>query len=84
MHTKREESPLAEQSLKSSTKLDLGDGESVSEVEGAVHVGEGEVSEPFWILFTDFCKRESFSLLWRWCGDLEDVFVGPSLLVFAL
>lgn len=84
MEPVREQHPLAQHPLEARLELDLGDGESVSEVEGAVHVGEGEVSEPFWILFTDFCKRESFSLLWRWCGDLEDVFVGPSLLVFAL
>ena len=55
---------FSQQSLVSSREFDFRDGESMSEMQTAVHVGEGEVSEPFRKLGLDFLPGEARNFLW--------------------
>lgn len=51
MVSDREQHSFASHPLESSREFDFADGEGVSEMETSVHVGVGERSEPFWVLF---------------------------------
>lgn len=84
MEPVREKHPLTQHPLESGSVFDLRNRESMSKVERAVHVGEGEVSEPFWILFLDLSRCEAFALLDGRCLDLEDTFSLPSSLILPL
>lgn len=58
-----EQGAFAQQPLISSSELDFGDRKSVTQVQGPVHVGEWEASEPFGVLFFDLSGCEAFQLL---------------------
>lgn len=62
MHAHREQRALAQHPLVASVELDLGDGEAMTEMEGAVHVRVREGAEPFGLRFT---------LCWRGSVDFE-------------
>ena len=79
-----EQHPLSQQSLITCTKLDLGDGERVSEMKRAIHVGVWEVSEPFGIFLLDLCGGQSSQLSWGGGIDVESLLVFPFLLVSLL
>lgn len=52
-----EEDVVASQSLKPGIEVTLGHGESVAEMEGAVHVGEGEGLEVFRLISGLHCEK---------------------------
>ena len=81
MESMGEQRPLAQQSLITRTKLDLGDRERVSQVKRTVHVWEREVSEPLGVFLLDLCGRQPCQLIWGGGVDVEDVVVFPFLLV---
>jgi hypothetical protein len=54
MEAMGEQHPFAQHSLVPSRELDFGDCEGVSQMQAAIHVGEGKVSKPFWKLGLDF------------------------------
>ena len=76
-----EQRPLAQQPLKTCTKLDLRGGKGVSQVKRAVHVRDWKVPEPLGILLFDLCGRQSSQLIWGGSIDVEDILVFPPLLV---
>lgn len=53
----------------------------MSEMQTAVHVWVGEVSEPFRKLLLDLGWGEPSDFLWRWRVDFKDAFLLPVLLV---
>ena len=79
-----EEDALAEQSLVARRELDLRDGEGMAKMQAAIHVGEGEVSEPFGELFADLSCAEALGLLLRRGVNLEYALFAPLLLVLFL
>ena len=79
-----EEDALADHPVEAGGELDFGDGECMAEMEGAVGVRVGEVTEPLWVLFLDLCGGEACEVvLWRGV-DLEDALLCPSRLVLLL
>jgi hypothetical protein len=76
--------PLAQQSLESGSKFDLADGERVTEVEGSVHVREGEASEPLGVFFANLCGCQPFQLFLRRGIDVKQLFLFPSCLILFL
>lgn len=84
MEAVREQHPLPQHPLVSRCKLNLGNRESMSEVQGAVHVGVWKVAEPFGELLLDLDPGEALRLLEGRGIDLKDAFVLPPLLVFLL
>lgn len=78
----REEDALAEHALVARCELNLGDGEGVAEVQGAIHVRVGEVSEPFGEVFLDVGGGDVLCLFRGWGVNLEEAFCGPTSLVF--
>jgi hypothetical protein len=85
-----EQGLLAQHSLETTSKLDLADGESVTQMQRSVHIGIRERSHPLGLLSSD--------LGWRRCLagdrlevgasrsrsiDLEEVLLGPSGLSLA-
>ena len=84
MEAMREQDTLSQHPLVSSSKLDLGDGERVPEMQDSVHVGVWKVSEPFGELFLDLFGGEASDFLWRWGVYFKDAFGLPTLLVLLL
>ena len=80
----REQSALAQHALESCSELDLGDRESVSQVQGSIHVGIWEVSKPLGVLFAGLGGSQALHLLRRRRINLEDAFLLPSFLVLRL
>lgn len=79
-----EQHTLAQHPVKTRGELDFGDGERMTEVEGAVCVGEGEVTEPLGELCLDVRFRQTLELLRRRGIDLKDALLRPSCLVLQL
>ena len=84
MESVGEQRPLAQQSLVTRTKLDLGDRKRMSQMKRAIHVGEWEVPEPLGVFLLDLCGGQSSQLIWGGGVDVEDLFVSPLLLVSLL
>lgn len=90
VETKREQRPLTQHPLETTRKLNLGDGERVTEMKTSVHVRVRERPEPFRILCPDLgrghgCGRrvDGFGIGGRGrrrCVNLEDFMVEPVLL----
>jgi len=74
---------LALHALEASSKLDFGRGEAMASVQGTVHVGKGEVTEPLGVLCMQLVGGGGVEghVLNRGRIGLEDVGVGPFLLV---
>ena len=81
MESVGEQHPLAQQSLITRPKLNLGDRERVSQMKRAIHVGVWEVPEPLGIFLLDLCGRQSSQMIWGGGVDVEGLFVFPFLLV---
>lgn len=79
-----EQDPLPQHTLVPRCELDLGNGESVSEMQAAVHVGKREVAKPLGELLSDLLLGQPSKLLRRWGVDLEGLFGLPSILVLFL
>lgn len=77
-----EQNPLSQQPLISSSEFNLGDRESMSQMQRTIHVGKWEISEPLGELFSDLSGREARELFLGWCVHFEDSFICPSFLVF--
>jgi hypothetical protein len=84
METMGEQDTFALQALVSRRELDFGDGESVTKVQGAIHVRVREVTKPFGIALLDFSRGQAREVLLGGCVGLEETVIGPSLLVFFL
>lgn len=56
-----EQGLLAQHPLETTSKLDLADGKSVSQVERSVHVGVRESSHPLGLLSSDLGRRRSLA-----------------------
>ncbi len=84
VETVGEQHTLAQHPVEACGELDFGDGERMAEVEGAVRVGEGEVTEPLGELFLDFRWRQALEFLCRRGGHLEESLLRPSCLVLQL
>jgi len=81
MESVGEQHPLAQQSLVTRTKLDLGDRKRVSQMKRAIHVGVWEVPEPLGVFPLDLCGGQSSQAMWGGGVNVEDLFVFPFLLV---
>jgi hypothetical protein len=55
----REQDTLSEHALVSGSKLDFGDGESMTEMQRAIHVRVGKVSKPLWVFLLDLFWGET-------------------------
>ena len=84
MESVGEQDTLAQHPLVPSGKLDLGNSESMSEMETSVHVWVWKVSEPLGVLFLELFLGKASKLLRLGSVDLEDLFFLPSILVFLL
>ena len=80
----REQSAFAQHTLEPCSELDLGDRESVSQVQGSIHIGIWEVSEPLGVLFAGLGGSQALHLLRRRRINFEDAFLLPSFLVLRL
>ena len=84
METHGEQGLLAEHSLETTGKLDLADGEGVTQVQRTVHVRVREGSHPLGLLSSDlgWCRRLSRDRLEVGAGrdrsiSLEELLLGP-------
>lgn len=59
METHREQRPLAQHPLKSTSKLNLANRERMPQMQGSVHVRVRESSQPFRLLCSDFGRGKS-------------------------
>ena len=78
-----EEDALSEHALETSLELDFRDGKGMAEMQGAVGVGEGEVSEPLGEPLADLRRRETLDLVRGGRVDLEELLGLPAGLVLA-
>jgi hypothetical protein len=83
MKPMRKQSPLAQHPLISGTKFDLGDGESMTEMQKTIHVGIWICTEPFRMLFLDFHERKPCHIGFDGGINLEETFRCPTFLIFS-
>ena len=79
-----EQHTLTQHPLEPGCELDFRDGESVTEMQRAIHVRVGEVAEPFGELLLNLRGSEALGLLDGRRVDLEDPLLRPSRLVLGL
>lgn len=84
MEPVRKHNSFAQHSLVSSSELNFGDCERVSEMQTSVHVGKWESSEPFGMLLANFILSEALELFRRRGADLKETFIPPSFLILLL
>lgn len=84
MKAMREQNSLPQQPLVACGKLDLGDRECVTQMQGPIHVWERKVSKPFGVFDSYFSRGETCSFSLRGSVDFENALVGPTLLIFLL
>ena len=80
VETVREQHPLSQHAVVPSTEFNLWDRESMSQMQGTIHIWVWEVSKPLGVFFTNLSGRQAGQLLGRRCIDLEDLLVFPSRL----
>ena len=84
METMGEQHPLSQHPLVSRREIDFGYGKRVAQVQRSIHIRVGKVSKPLWKLFLDLCRTEVGGFFRRWCLNLEETFLCPSLLITLL
>jgi hypothetical protein len=79
MESMREQGTFTQHPLVPGRELDLRKCESMTEMEGSVHIRERERSHPFWELFPEFFRTQAFLILWR--IDLKKFLILPKFLI---
>ena len=74
------QNPFAQHPLVTRCELDFRDGKGVAQMQTAVHIGIGKVSEPFGVFLFDLFRRKASDVGCWWSIDLEELFRLPTRL----